>query len=98
MLADFEMGKTTDKAQRKQRIEACEEKIVLQQQKMRSAKLPVLVLIEGWGAAGKGSVLGEVINTIDPRFFKVWASTKPTEEELRKPFLWKYFIKTPEQG
>ncbi len=98
MLADFEMGKTTDKAQLKQRIKACEEKIVLQQQKMRTAKLPVLVLIEGWGAAGKGSVLGEVINTIDPRFFKVWASAVPTEEERRKPFLWKYFIKTPEQG
>ena len=31
----------------------------------------VLVLMEGWGTAGKGSVIGQVIQNIDPRFFKV---------------------------
>ena len=58
-----------------------------------------MVIFEGWGAAGKGSVLGEVIENIDPRFFQV--STKdapPTEEEKRKPFLYRYFVDIPEAG
>ena len=46
--------------------------------------LPVLVLFEGWGTAGKGSVLGKVIKNIDPRFFKVATMDEPTEEERRK--------------
>ena len=45
---------------------------LLQQQiAMKEKKLPVIVLLEGWGAAGKGSVLGKLIKNIDPRFFKV---------------------------
>ena len=60
--------------------------------------LPVLVLFEGWGTAGKGSVLGKVIKNIDPRFFKVATMDAPTEEERRKPFLYRYFVKIPEKG
>ena len=61
-------------------------------------KLPVLVLIEGWGAAGKGSMIGKVIKNIDPRFFKVATMSAPSEEELRRPFLYRYMCQIPEQG
>lgn len=61
-------------------------------------KLPVLVLLEGWGAAGKGSVLGKIIKNIDPRFFKVAVMDEPTAEEQRKPFLYRHFVKIPEAG
>ena len=58
----------------------------------------MLVLFEVWGKAGKGSVLGKVIRNIDPRFFKVAAMDVPTQEEQRKPFLYRYFVKIPEAG
>lgn len=51
------------------------------QMKIKEHGLPVLVLFEGWGTAGKGSVLGKVIKNIDPRFFKVATMDAPTEEE-----------------
>ena len=35
---------------------------------------------------------------MDPRFFKVETIDKPSEEELRKPFLYKYFRRIPEAG
>ena len=54
--------------------------------------------MEGWGTAGKGSLIGELITNIDPRFFKVASMTVPTEEEKRKPFLCRYFEKIPEAG
>lgn len=38
----------------KQRLKAAQEKLESQQMKLKDRKLPVLVLIEGWGAAGKG--------------------------------------------
>ena len=65
---------------------------------MKEKKLPVIVLLEGWGAAGKGSVLGKLIKNIDPRFFKVAVMDEPTEEEKRKPFLYRHFVKIPEAG
>ena len=68
------------------------------QMKIKEAGLPVMVIFEGWGAAGKGSVLGKVIRNIDPRFFKVKTYAAPTEEEKRYPFLYRYIKDIPEKG
>ena len=98
MLSEFTMGRTTSKEERKKLLADCREKLAVQQQELKEKKLAVMVLLEGWGAAGKGSLLGEIINEIDPRFFKVYPIADPTEEERRKPFLWRYAIKAPERG
>ncbi len=67
--------------------------------KIKEAKLPVMVIFEGWGASGKGSLIAKVIEEIDPRFFDVATmDSAPTEEEKRKPFLWRYFKEIPKQG
>ena len=82
----------------KARLDAAHDKLSRQQMQIKEHKLPVIVLIEGWGAAGKGSVIGSIIRNIDPRFFKVASMSAPTQEERRKPFLYRYFVKIPEAG
>ena len=64
-------------------LKAEQEKLAASQMKIKEAKLPVMVIFEGWGAAGKGSVIGRVIRNIDPRFFRVRTFAKPTAEEKR---------------
>lgn len=73
------------------RLAAAKEKLAKQQLLIKEQKIPVLVLMEGWGTAGKGSVIGQVIQNIDPRFFKVESMGEKSEEERRKPFLYRYF-------
>lgn len=69
------------------------------QMKIKEAGLPVMVLFEGWNAAGKGAVIGKVIRNIDPRFFKVATMDRqPNEEEKRYPFLYRYIKEIPEAG
>ena len=70
----------------KARLEAAKQKRAGQQMQLKDHKVPVLVLVEGWGAAGKGSTIGRIIRNIDPRFFKVATMAAPSEEERRKPF------------
>ena len=82
----------------KERLKSAREKLFSQQMQIKEHKLPVLVLVEGWGTAGKGSAIGQMIQNIDPRFFKVATMDQPTEEESRKPFLCRYFTKLPEAG
>lgn len=65
---------------------------------IKEAKLPIIVLVEGWGAAGKGSVIHSLIRELDPRFFKVRSVGMPTEEERRWPFLKRHFETIPEEG
>ena len=65
---------------------------------IKEKKLPVLVIFDGWGGAGKGSVMGKVIKNLDPRFYKTETLSKPSEDELRRPFLYRYFVRIPEAG
>ena len=74
------------------------ELLVHQQQLIKEHHLPVFVLIEGWGAAGKGTLIGNLIQDMDPRFFNVVPMKEPTEDEKRKPFLWRYMENIPEAG
>ncbi len=87
-----------NKEELKRRTEAAKAKLFAQQMQIKEHKLPVLVLMEGWGTAGKGSVLGQIISNIDPRFFKAATMDIPTPEERRKPFLYRHFAKIPEAG
>lgn len=80
------------------RLKAAREKLEDQQLKIKEHKLPVLVLVEGWGTAGKGHLIGQMIRNIDPRFFKVVSMQAPTEEEKRRPFLYRHFANIPEAG
>lgn len=68
------------------------------QHRMKDAGLPVIVLFEGWDSSGKGSMIASMIQTLDPRFFKVYTTTDPTPEEQRFPFLWRHWYRTPERG
>ena len=45
----------------KQRLEEAEKRLSGLQLKIKEKKLPVIVLVEGWGAAGKGSTIGSII-------------------------------------
>lgn len=98
MLENWSKPQRPDDAELEERIKTAREKLSAQQMRIKEHGLPVLVLFEGWGTAGKGSVLSKVIRNIDPRFFKVATMDVPTEEEMRKPFLYRYFVKIPEKG
>ncbi|MDD2972838.1 MAG: polyphosphate:AMP phosphotransferase [Lachnospiraceae bacterium] len=73
-------------------------KLAMQQQLIKEKKLPVLVLVEGWGAAGKGTLISYLIRDLDPRFFRVIPTKAPTKEEKRKPFLCRHMQNIPEAG
>lgn len=83
-------------------IEECLENAKLELSKkqmiLKEKKLPVIVLFEGWGASGIGTTLGKVIQNMDPRFYNVETMNKISEDEQRRPFLYRYFLRIPENG
>ena len=71
MLQEWKAMEKPEEEEIRVRLAAAKEKLAKQQLLIKEQKIPVLVLMEGWGTAGKGSVIGQVIQNIDPRFFKV---------------------------
>jgi polyphosphate:AMP phosphotransferase len=99
MLKDFAKAKMPDEEEVRAELNTARDKLSGYQLKIKEAKLPVMVVFEGWGAAGKGSIIGKVIRNIDPRFFKVKTmEAEPTPEERRYPFLHRYLLEIPEAG
>ncbi len=98
MLQEWNKGVKPSEDELTQRLQEARSKLAAKQILVKEKKLPVLVLLEGWGAAGKGSVLGKLIRNLDPRFFKVAVMEEPTKDELRRPFLYRHFIRIPEAG
>ena len=82
----------------KAEIKALRERLLAQQQLVRDQKLPIIVLVEGWAAAGKGSLINELISEIDPRFYNVVSPVVLPEKEERYPFLYQYAKAIPENG
>ena len=68
------------------------------QQTIREKGLPIIVLVEGWAAAGKGSLINELISEIDPRNYNVTSPVITPEAESRYPFLYPYAKAIPENG
>ena len=98
MLKDFVKAERPDDEQLRQERKEAQATLAGYQMQIKEARLPVIVIFEGWGAAGKGSVLGRVIKGIDPRFFRTRTMAAPTEEDKRYPFLYKYMMEIPEAG
>ena len=65
------------------------------QRVLKDYGVPVMIVFEGVHASGKGRISNELLISLDPRYTRFYATHTPTEMELRKPFLWQYFINTP---
>lgn len=68
------------------------------QREARAKGLPVMIVFEGWGASGKGTMISRLIQPLDPRGFKVFTIQAENEEEHMHPFLWRFWTKTPAKG
>ena len=87
-----------ESAQLKAEIKAMREHLMGLQQTIRAKGLPIIVLVEGWAAAGKGSLINELISELDPRFYNVTSPVITPEAEARYPFLYPYASAIPENG
>ncbi|MFN3978801.1 MAG: polyphosphate kinase 2 family protein [Caldilinea sp.] len=61
-------------------------------------KRPVIVVFEGWDAAGKGTTIRQLTAPLDARGFKVLATQAPRTHEKRKPWLWRFWMNIPRYG
>lgn len=98
MLDKVDLAYVMDKETYKREIHPLRERLGVLQHQVKAAGLPVFILFEGWDAAGKGSILADVILTLDPRNFTAKSTLAPTAEEKRKPFLWRHWCSIPQRG
>lgn len=98
MLEKVDLQKTVDKETYKKVSDELWQRLGNLQRSCKAEKMPIMIVFEGLGAAGKGVQINRLIQPLDPRGFDVYASRQTGEEEVMRPFLWRYWTKTPEDG
>ena len=90
-------GPKPSKALLKQ-IEEQGQELAYLQRKCKEHGIPILILVEGLSAAGKGTLINRIIQPLDPRGFKVSCIASPNRDEQLRPFLWRFWSRTPSTG
>lgn len=101
---DIDLTKTMSKEESDERVRKAQQRLT--QLRLFSAGLleskvigpGLVVLFEGFDAAGKGGAIRRLTASIDPRHVLVHPVGPPTEEELRHHFLWRFQEVLPGTG
>jgi AMP-polyphosphate phosphotransferase len=59
---------------------------------------PVILLFEGWDAAGKGGAIKRVTEKLDPRGYVVYSIAAPEGEDASRHYLYRFWRRLPETG
>ena len=93
----FHINDIKKKSYQKQ-LEIYQLRFALLQQKARELNKEVILVFEGWDAAGKGGAIKRLVEKLDPRGYKVNAIAAPTKEELNKQYLCRFWNKLQGKG
>jgi len=98
MLENIDLSRCVAKDEYKKRKQELELKLAELQRKAKDLKIPIMIVFEGWDAAGKGTLINHLILPLDPRGFNVYSTLPPSEEEAHRPFLCRFWKRTPASG
>lgn len=98
MLGQIDVNKSMQKKEYDEKMNRLEVRFGELQRACKDKQIPVMVVFEGLDAAGKGTMINRMIQSLDPRGFKVFTVGRDKEDEVMRPYFWRYFTKTPEKG
>jgi polyphosphate:AMP phosphotransferase len=98
MLETVDLRRKLDRRRYEKLFRPLRDRLSLLQRAVYEARIPVVLVFEGWDAAGKGDTIEKLVGRIDPRGYEVHVTRAPTEEEELRPFLWRFWVRLPERG
>lgn len=62
------------------------------------AKFPVIILVGGVDGAGRGETVNLLNEWMDPRYLQTHGMGEPSDEELDRPMMWRFWRELPPKG
>ncbi len=98
MLDKINLNKKMKKRDYKKQANVLGTRLAALQRALKEEKIPVTIIVEGFGASGKGTLINELIQPMDSHAFRVFTTQEPSEEEAMRPYFWRFWTKLPENG
>lgn len=97
-LQDVDLECRLKKKAYRRQLKHAQHELFLANQRLYGFQVPVVVVFEGWDAAGKGGVIKRLNEHLDPRGFHVSSTSAPTAEELSHHYLRRFWSRLPQRG
>ncbi|MGR9014964.1 MAG: polyphosphate:AMP phosphotransferase, partial [Gammaproteobacteria bacterium] len=99
MFESAELGHKIDKATYDIEVPKLREALLDAQMDLaKSSKFPVIILVGGLDGAGRGETVNLLNEWMDPRFIQTHGMGEPSDEELDRPMMWRFWRALPPKG
>ncbi|MEW6071211.1 MAG: polyphosphate:AMP phosphotransferase [Planctomycetota bacterium] len=98
VLAGLDLTKELDEEEYRSRLKKWQARLNLLHRQARDQKRSMILVFEGWDAAGKGGAIRRVTAALDARDFEVISIAAPTDEERAHHYLWRFWRHLPRAG
>ncbi|MTV48120.1 UDP-galactose-lipid carrier transferase [Heliobacillus mobilis] len=97
-LADVDLTARIPEREYQQKLLKLQLELLEYQFQMIEEKVPIILLFEGWDAAGKGGVIRRITEQFDPRTYHVHPIGAPSPDEMRHHYLRRFWLRLPRAG
>ncbi|NJN64609.1 MAG: polyphosphate:AMP phosphotransferase [Acidobacteria bacterium] len=98
LLTRVDHALTIDTESYRERLKAAQKRLRSLAFESYKHRLPVVIVFEGWDAAGKGGAIKRMTAKLDPRGYQVIPIAAPTPQEKANHYLWRFWTQVPKDG
>lgn len=98
MLDQIDLDRSISKREYKQRLPELQGRLYYMEEALLEARVPMVIVLEGWAATSKVEMLSVLMRRLDPRGLRVYPIAPPRTYEMQYPWLHRFWLKTPSSG
>ncbi|MCB0289047.1 MAG: phosphate--AMP phosphotransferase, partial [Calditrichaeota bacterium] len=98
ILNRVDLSPALEKADYLKKVKKYQERIRDLEHEVYVKRIPVVIVYEGWDAAGKGGNIKRLTQHMDPRGYEVIPIAAPNDIEKRHHYLWRFWQEMPKAG
>ena len=98
VLSRLDMSHRVDRSTFRRALEEHQGRLNVLHRKARERGISVILVFEGWDAAGKGGAIRRVTAALDAASYQIVPIAAPTDEERAHHYLWRFWRHLPRAG
>ena len=97
-LKTVDLTKSYSKKEYKKKLKRYQKELFYAHYLLHLKNKPMVLVFEGWDAAGKGSSIKRIAQAMNPRYYRVIPIGTPTDVDLKYHYLWRFMNGVPSCG
>jgi polyphosphate:AMP phosphotransferase len=98
ILDNVDLSTSLDREEYNQKLRPLQERMRELEHEIYHQRIPVVMVYQGWDAAGKGGNIRRLVQRLDPRGYEVVSIAAPNEIEKQHHYLWRFWKRFPKAG